>query len=172
MEMRTRLQQLMDKEGISPARFAEIVGVQRSSVSHILSGRNNPSLEFIQKILTAFPKINSDWLIIGGGAMYRATPVKQPGIGEPASAVSAHRDLFTGLKEEDPAPYHTPVKQQEIKREEPTAEKEPLPNSGPEHPPVSAQPASGTKTIEQIVVFYHDGTFKIYRPEKSGSAPG
>jgi transcriptional regulator with XRE-family HTH domain len=170
LEMRTRLQQLMDKEGISPARFAEIVGVQRSSVSHILSGRNNPSLEFIQKILTAFPKINSDWLIIGVGAMYRATAMKQSGIGEPESAKSAHRDLFAGLKEEDPAPYHTLLKTKDNKREEPVTEKEYQPTSALQQPSGSAQPVTGGKTIEQIVVFYQDGTFKIYLPEKSDSA--
>jgi Helix-turn-helix. len=50
---------------MSASAFAEKVGVQPSSISHILSGRNKPSLEFIQKVLIQFPKVNADWLISG-----------------------------------------------------------------------------------------------------------
>ena len=165
MDMRTRLQQLMDKEGISPARFAEIVGVQRSSVSHILSGRNNPSLEFIQKILTAFPKISSDWLIIGSGAMYRGAINKQPGIAEPQSAQSAHTELFSGLKEEDPAPYTPKPKEPVNKPVPPSSDNMPeiVPDADPS--PVGTPSFPGAKKMEQIVVFYNDGTFKVYLPQ-------
>lgn len=156
----------MDKEGISPARFAEIVGVQRSSVSHILSGRNNPSLEFIQKILNAFPKVNSDWLILGLGAMYREAAKQRAGIGEPQSAVSAHRELLLGMKEEDPAPYSTQLKPKDNRPEEPFAEREVAQTPKPDQPIKTALPVPDEKEIEQIVVFYHDGTFKIYLPEK------
>lgn len=55
----------MKMDNLSAAAFAEKVGVQPSSISHILSGRNKPSLEFIQKILTQFPNVSADWLITG-----------------------------------------------------------------------------------------------------------
>ena len=58
-------------EGLSPSQFADKLGVQRSGVSHLLSGRNKPSFEFINKMLVAFPKINPDWLITGNGKAYR-----------------------------------------------------------------------------------------------------
>lgn len=61
---------------MSPSRFADEVGLNRPTVSHILSGRNNPGLEVIQKILHRFPHINASWLVTGLGEMYENS---QPG---------------------------------------------------------------------------------------------
>lgn len=69
--MKDRLEKFLKTEGLTPARFAEIMGVQPSSISHIISGRNNPRFDFIEKILLRFPKINPDWLILGKGQIYR-----------------------------------------------------------------------------------------------------
>ncbi|MDA0316097.1 MAG: helix-turn-helix transcriptional regulator [Bacteroidetes bacterium] len=55
--------------GLSASAFAELIQVQRSSISHILSGRNKPSLDFILKLNTAFPDINLYWLLNGTGDM-------------------------------------------------------------------------------------------------------
>ncbi len=71
--MEDRLLKLLDSEQLSSARFADAIGVQRSSVSHILSGRNKPSFDFLQKTLKAFPLLNADWLILGEGNMYEDT---------------------------------------------------------------------------------------------------
>jgi len=62
----------MEYAGVSPKRFAEILGIERSNVSHIMSGRNNPSLTVVQKILKNFPDISSDWLLFGEGNMLKA----------------------------------------------------------------------------------------------------
>lgn len=69
--MRNRIQLFMRARNINAAQLAEEINVQKSGISHILSGRNNPSLDFIQKILTRFPEINSEWLIMGNGAMFK-----------------------------------------------------------------------------------------------------
>ena len=55
----------MKLNNMTASSFADEIGVQRSSMSHILSGRNKPSLEFIQKVLIRFPKVSADWLIAG-----------------------------------------------------------------------------------------------------------
>ena len=68
--MEDRLLKLLDTEQLTSAKFADAIGVQRSSVSHILSGRNKPSFDFLQKTLKAFPMVNADWLILGEGNMY------------------------------------------------------------------------------------------------------
>lgn len=60
-----RLKYIMKLNSLSSSAFADKIGVQRSSISHVLSGRNKPSLEFIQKVLEAFPKVNAQWLITG-----------------------------------------------------------------------------------------------------------
>ncbi|MDO5980453.1 helix-turn-helix domain-containing protein [Flavivirga spongiicola] len=62
-----RLQKVMDYYGESASSFAEKIGVQRSSISHILSGRNKPSLDFVLKILSAYPEVDLYWLFNGKG---------------------------------------------------------------------------------------------------------
>ena len=65
--MNNRLQLILKLENLSPARLADMIGIQRSGLSHILSGRNKPSFEFINKLLLKFPDINAEWLITGKG---------------------------------------------------------------------------------------------------------
>ncbi len=65
MSIKDRLQMVIKMNNLSNASFADRVGVQRSSISHIMAGRNKPSLDFIQKTLDAFPKVNAQWLITG-----------------------------------------------------------------------------------------------------------
>ena len=67
-EFAKRLQKVIDFYGESASSFAEKVGVQRSSISHILSGRNKPSLEFVLKILSTFPEVELYWLLNGKGS--------------------------------------------------------------------------------------------------------
>lgn len=61
----------MEAEGLSPAKFADEIGVQRSSISHIISGRNKPSYDFLIKILNRFKGINAEWLLTGKGNMIK-----------------------------------------------------------------------------------------------------
>lgn len=60
-----RLKKIMDDNGLSSAQMADRIGVQRSAISHILSGRNKPSLDFIIKVLESFPNVSSEWLLRG-----------------------------------------------------------------------------------------------------------
>ena len=68
--MENRIQKIIDKQGISLNAFAQEIGVNRSTISHILTGRNKPSVEVLQKILKRFPELSSDWLLLGNGSMY------------------------------------------------------------------------------------------------------
>lgn len=65
MELKNRIIEIMEKSGLTPSEFADKIEVQRSAISHITSGRNNPSLEFLIKIKSSFPEIDTDWLIFG-----------------------------------------------------------------------------------------------------------
>ena len=69
--MNNRLQQFLELENLTPARLADMLGIQRSGLSHILQGRNKPSFDFLNRILTKFPHINADWLMTGRGKAYR-----------------------------------------------------------------------------------------------------
>jgi transcriptional regulator with XRE-family HTH domain len=68
--MQRRIEQILEVENLSVSQFADKIGVQRSGMSHILSGRNKPSLDFAIKVLQTFPDLSSDWLLFGKGAMY------------------------------------------------------------------------------------------------------
>lgn len=70
--MKDRILQVMEKMGLTQAQFAAEIGIQRAAMSHIASGRNNPSLDVLTKILSRYPSIDSDWLLFGKGDMFRA----------------------------------------------------------------------------------------------------
>lgn len=74
MSIVNRIKQLMRESELSAATFADIIGVQRSSISHILSGRNKPSLDFILKLLHAYPSVSSEWLLKGIASKSTPTP--------------------------------------------------------------------------------------------------
>jgi transcriptional regulator with XRE-family HTH domain len=69
--MKERLLEFLRAENKSSAQFAEEIGVQPSGISHILSGRNNPSLDFVLKMLEKYQFISTDWLLFGKGSMYK-----------------------------------------------------------------------------------------------------
>lgn len=90
-EFAHRLQKIMELYQLTASAFAESVGVQRSAISHILSGRNKPSLDFILKILEAYPDVELYWLLNGKGP----GPVKE--------AVNDTADLFNNPEPEEVA---------------------------------------------------------------------
>ena len=73
-----RITQIMEREGLTPSKFAEAIGIQRSAMSHILNGRNNVSLDVLIKILDRFTYVDSDWLLFGKGEMVRDHMSTQP----------------------------------------------------------------------------------------------
>lgn len=66
-EFTTRLNEIMEYYDLSAASFADKIEVGRSSISHLLSGRNKPSLDFVMKIIKAFPEVELYWLLNGKG---------------------------------------------------------------------------------------------------------
>jgi transcriptional regulator with XRE-family HTH domain len=65
MDISNRLQELIRKNQLNAAKFADRIGVQRSNLSHVLTGRNKPGLDFIEKVLLEFPDVDANWLISG-----------------------------------------------------------------------------------------------------------
>ncbi len=68
-DMVERIKLIMDYKQLTPAQFAESLGINRSNLTHIFSGRNLPSLEFVRRILTTYPEISTEWLIMNVGNM-------------------------------------------------------------------------------------------------------
>ena len=75
--MEKRIQNIIEKYGLSPNAFAQEIDVNRSTISHILSGRNKPSIDVLQKILKRFSKVSASWLLLGRGDMFATESVSQ-----------------------------------------------------------------------------------------------
>lgn len=73
-----RINLLLKAKNKSSRQFAEEIGIQPSGMSHILSGRNNPSLDFVMKVVKRWPEININWLMFGKGEMYVSSNGTQP----------------------------------------------------------------------------------------------
>lgn len=76
-EFIVRLEKILQYYEFSAAAFADKIGVQRSSISHLLSGRNKPSLEFVLKVVQSFPEVNLYWLLKGKGSFPSSTSASE-----------------------------------------------------------------------------------------------
>ena len=143
-----RLEIILDYYGINASAFADKIGVQRSSLSHLLSGRNKPSLDFILKILDVYPEIDLYWILNGKGSFPKSN--SKPTESEPITNINpitaasnpkttVNEDLFS-----ETIP--------EAIKSTPTANR------------VENQNILFDDNIEKIVFFYKDGTFKTFNP--------
>lgn len=74
LEMKDRIAHIIRAKNLTAAEFAVQLGIQPSNVSHLLAGRNNPSLEFVKKLKETFPEYNLDWIVLGKGPMTVSEP--------------------------------------------------------------------------------------------------
>lgn len=104
MEIQDRLKMIMKMHSLTASSFADRIGVQRSSVSHIMSGRNKPSLDFIEKTLVSFPRVDAGWLVLGkqSSSQVKIEEVEQPKI-EDESRQSSHSASNIESKQEQKA---------------------------------------------------------------------
>lgn len=137
-----RIRTLLESRQLTPTQFADVIGVARPIVSHILSGRNKPSLEVVQRILAAMPDLAMPWLLSGTGPMLAvssATAVPPVAVAVPiatapapelvSSTVYAHRS--TGREADTPVPQ-LPVL--EIEQAEQELVMLAVPTVAPSHP--------------------------------------
>jgi len=147
--MKDRIIKIMEREGLTPSKFAETIGIQRSAMSHIISGRNNPSLDVLTKILERFNTVDSDWLLFGKGSMLRdyTSPVET--------------DLFGNgaIIQPDSLPVTEYGQEMRVK----------IPESGIKNTIYqSVMPVEKPeRTVSKIMIFYSDNTFDTFTPEKN-----
>ena len=164
--MNERIREFLSAENKSSAQLAEEIGVQPSGISHILSGRNGPSLDFIQKILKRFPDLGAAWVVSGIGKMYPDEPA-EPGIAARPKLKSSGPDLFSTDAEPESTPAEAMAKQdpanQEISMEEPVgvSDEQVILNASVRKKETPLLQERGD--IDQIVIFYRDGSFSQYR---------
>lgn len=146
--MTDRIIEILKTFNLSAAQLSEQIGVQRSSISHIMSGRNKPSLDFIQKLLTRYPEINPNWLLFGKGELLKS-------VNNLKSIREKNPDLFTDWSE---------TTQKRIVTEAKSAIRDELPEMSLEKP---EQPSlSDDQRIDKVIVFYSDMTCRTYRNQK------
>lgn len=85
MELPERIAAIIKVNQHTAATFADAVGVQRSAISHILNGRNKPSLDLLQKILLHFPRVDAGWLITGKAPVGEKSPGPVPSARQPVA---------------------------------------------------------------------------------------
>lgn len=144
--MKDRIIQFLSENNLTSTKFADTIGVQRSSISHILSGRNKPSFDFIEKMLLAYPDLNAQWLITGKGIMLKNQP----------SLFSQNNFIDTNLSPRE-------LNIQNIS--DPKSEKN---DSEQEKQYVSESEINNkhyNSNIERVIIFYTNGSFKEYKPE-------
>ena len=140
---------------ISMSQFAENIDIPRSSLSHLQSGRNKPSLDLVLKISAYYPELSMDWLLYGKGTMLNidqseSTPSPAPALLESATVVQEELVLDLEPKKED---------------SQPEIVEKPSDSVIETKPQLSARKTKNTIETEQIVIFYADGTYKSYSPK-------
>ena len=149
-----RLEFILDYYSLNASSFADKIGVQRSSLSHLLSGRNKPSLDFILKISEVFPDVDLYWILNGKGTFpknsnqlnkteYSVQQVAKQNIPTPSNPETISENLFSKIKT-------PPVI--------PTLETNKVENQ-------NSIKESNSDAIDKIVIFYKNGTFKSYVPD-------
>lgn len=145
-----RLEFVMEHFGLSASGFADKVSVQRSSISHLLSGRNKPSLDFVMKILDVFPELNLYWLLDGSGSFLKNENEKISSF--------KHETIPTPIPENN---------SKEVKNSFPVENFLETKTENLASTTNSFSPKRQGKQIEKIVCFYSDGTFEDYKPSDS-----
>lgn len=158
MTINDKIKQILIDKNLSPSYFADEIGVQRSSISHILSGRNRPSFDIIQKIIRRFPELGYDW-IMEEETNQSANNQTIPSGYSQRNTVRNSPDRFTN-NVSYPAPTTVRSQRNEIPPSTPVIP--PAQESTPETSIV--QQATSEKKVERILIFYTDGSFREYTP--------
>lgn len=172
MNERDRIELLMKSYNLSPSQFADKTGIQRASVSHILSGRNKPSLEVMLKIYEAFPGLSMEWLMAGVGEGPSAAPViKEESVQSAAGLFAAFDDVVEAETLSNPAINEvlTDVVARKNRAEKPRKDDVAQVEKGvrrTSHTRTTVQAAVAQRKIKEIRVFYTDGTYEVLLPER------
>jgi transcriptional regulator with XRE-family HTH domain len=145
--MKERLLEFLKNENKTSAQLADEIGVQASGISHILSGRNNPSLDFVLKMLEKYQFLSTDWLLFGTGSMYKDSKMQS---------------LFDDDTENNRDNNEIRTKREEISS---AIDYQNVIKRSPEKVSADATPDSTSEVIK-IVWFYENNRFEEFLPGK------
>ena len=153
MDTRDRIKLIIETEGVTQVAFAETTGINTSTLNHVLTGRNNPSVDVISKILAAYPQYESDWLLHGSGPMWTEAYSEQ-------QVKSTSIPLFSDSDGDGSGSTPSPVAA-------------PVPNSGVRRGKVEERTREATQTtternssrrVQKVIIYYDDNTFETLYP--------
>lgn len=166
--MKERLRRFMKAENLNSTSLAQNLNIQASGISHILSGRNKPSYDFVTKLLTNFPNLNPDWMLLGKGPMHR-DEIRTKAAKPTADSV--------GLLGEESQPTTELLSLPFLANDSDSSVSIP---SLPENSEMAADISSDVHAqfsapinstirrgnIERVMIFYTDGSFDTYTPSQ------
>ena len=183
--MKEKLQELLDRENLRPGQLAERLDVNPASISHILKGRNKPGIEFLQKILRAFPKLNPDWLLLDSAQYERdgaTAPAAATSFGQNPGATAGRAGIGTaGLQQGVPGaqngapstaahvagPHAAAGNPSLFVSGQAATASGSLFAAGASGTPGAGMPDGGSahdKVVKRVIVLYTDNTFESYTP--------
>ena len=174
MELNNRIQKIIQYSMLTASEFADEIGVQRSNISHIISGRNKPSLDFIIKIKDRFPEIQWEWIIEGKGEMIKSissiNSLQESKINFNEREKNSNTDLFSIIN----SPSYPTTENKSIPNplglniSAPNIEKEKINDSQTlEEESILSENNNNqnSKTkIKKIIILYENGKFEVFEP--------
>lgn len=177
-----RIRKVMEYFQMSTVNFADTIDISRSSLTHIFSGRNQPSLDVAKKILKAFPDVNTEWLVMGVGPMLKNENLSEPNVTTvdnmsqtdlfgnfESEPVSLETETTGSASEEEDVPVQVSEPQDDVPARKPTPATKSRRNadsniSTRESKRERISNSQEDKKIVKIVFFYDDHSFEEYRP--------
>ena len=155
-EIIERLKQVLSYYSLTSSTFADTIDVQRSSISHLMSGRNKPSLDFVMKVVSAYPEVDLYWLLNGEGSF--------PKIADESKEIKKDIEEIPNSQKSNPSLFDEITSSDEIPQKELKSEKKPtsprFPQNEQEVDLISNTRFSATgKKIAKVILLYTDGTF-------------
>jgi DNA-binding XRE family transcriptional regulator len=150
-----RIEIILDFYSLNASTFADKIGVQRSSISHLLSGRNKPSLDFVLKIMDVFPEVDLYWILNGKGSFPKSDVIRKVASVAPTQITSKAIAEPTAERQIDLFSDSAVIDKNNLKGDVSTIFSD-------------SKKDFVTKadiTIDRIVIFYSNGTFKTYSGE-------
>lgn len=162
MEIKDRIKLIMDQENMIAGTFADSIGVQQSTLSHVINGRNRPSLDVVMKIHQRYGYINLEWLLYGKGEMMNSDFSTESN--SSSTETSLHSDNFPSLFDQIPEKPGIVVQNSENRKE--NALETPVYSDKPSVIQEIKYIERPHRKITEIRIFFDDNTYETFRGEK------
>jgi hypothetical protein len=156
--MRDRIEKIITESGMNPSTFADFIGINRATMIQTLKRNNQVSTNVIIPILAKYPRINSDWLLLGKEPMYKDE--KTIIVNHPANTAKKELNIF----DENYTSFATTTPKQEYPKETSNKKDELIPKQT--KPQAIMPDLSLSENIDKIVIFFKNKTFVTLKPEE------